>query len=281
VGQTSTADVLAKAYLMLEAVAYHPKQFSERILSILAREGSVADDLATRWTEVCAIRAAGQMRLHGAVPLLIKVLTEPHEDWVYEECVIALTRIGSDDVVKAVWNAAALAPDRFKDYLAWVLEGIHTDLAEQAALHLFNKAEDPATKIAFAHALLSDFAIDGITAVRNLIVNEEVSEDLQELRQAWMAVCLLAEADFPELEAWQAQMREEQTFREQWQTPEFPVVDTWSSQLANSQQASGTEQRPPEPIRIPQIRKFRNVGRNEPCPCNSGKKFKSCCMRPR
>jgi uncharacterized protein YecA (UPF0149 family) len=221
------------------------------------------------------------MRLEVAIPSLVKILTEAHEDWVYEECVIGLTRIGGDEVVKAVWNAAALAPDHFKEYAAWVLEGIHNDLAEQAALHLLHQAEDPATKIAFAHALLSDFAIDGITAVRNLIVDAEISEDIHELRQAWMAVCLLAEADFPELEAWQAQMREEQTYREQWQTPEFPVVDTWSAQLANPQLASGNEQRPPDPIRIPQIRKFRNVGRNEPCPCNSGKKFKSCCMRPR
>ena len=26
------------------------------------------------------------------------------------------------------------------------------------------------------------------------------------------------------------------------------------------------------------IRKFDKVGRNDPCPCGSGKKFKNCCM---
>ena len=31
---------------------------------------------------------------------------------------------------------------------------------------------------------------------------------------------------------------------------------------------------PPEPIRNP----LRNVGRNDPCPCGSGKKFKKCCL---
>ena len=31
----------------------------------------------------------------------------------------------------------------------------------------------------------------------------------------------------------------------------------------------------PEPIRY----QAQRVGRNDPCPCNSGKKFKSCCMR--
>jgi len=28
----------------------------------------------------------------------------------------------------------------------------------------------------------------------------------------------------------------------------------------------------------PQVRKHHKVGRNEPCPCGSGKKFKKCCI---
>jgi preprotein translocase subunit SecA len=32
---------------------------------------------------------------------------------------------------------------------------------------------------------------------------------------------------------------------------------------------------PPEPI-APVVREGRKVGRNEPCPCGSGKKFKHC-----
>ena len=30
----------------------------------------------------------------------------------------------------------------------------------------------------------------------------------------------------------------------------------------------------------PAVNPFRNVGRNDPCPCGSGKKFKKCCMPP-
>jgi uncharacterized protein len=28
----------------------------------------------------------------------------------------------------------------------------------------------------------------------------------------------------------------------------------------------------------PALNPFRNVGRNDPCPCGSGKKFKKCCL---
>jgi preprotein translocase subunit SecA len=39
--------------------------------------------------------------------------------------------------------------------------------------------------------------------------------------------------------------------------------------------AGAAEQGPP-PSAIPQVRAERKVGRNEPCPCGSGKKYKSC-----
>jgi hypothetical protein len=35
------------------------------------------------------------------------------------------------------------------------------------------------------------------------------------------------------------------------------------------------EEDAPEPVE----NKFRNVGRNDPCPCGSGKKYKKCCLR--
>jgi len=51
-----------------------------------------------------------------------------------------------------------------------------------------------------------------------------------------------------------------------------------AGEIAAQQQAAidGTQSdRKPEPIRLHQKR----VGRNDPCPCGSGKKFKNCCMR--
>jgi preprotein translocase subunit SecA len=54
-----------------------------------------------------------------------------------------------------------------------------------------------------------------------------------------------------------------------------------TSEIARQQQAaidaSGSGDKKPEPIR----RRGKKVGRNDPCPCGSGKKYKSCCMRKR
>ncbi|MBN1910291.1 MAG: SEC-C domain-containing protein [Pirellulales bacterium] len=57
---------------------------------------------------------------------------------------------------------------------------------------------------------------------------------------------------------------------------EAPSAD----QITDQQQAAidGTQSdRKPEPIR----NRAQHVGRNDPCPCGSGKKFKNCCMRKR
>ena len=41
------------------------------------------------------------------------------------------------------------------------------------------------------------------------------------------------------------------------------LADDWSLGLAEAAPASNP---------------FRNIGRNDPCPCGSGKKFKKCCL---
>jgi len=36
--------------------------------------------------------------------------------------------------------------------------------------------------------------------------------------------------------------------------------------------------RPPEPDNLPVVNSWRKVGRNDPCPCGSGKKAKHYCL---
>lgn len=278
--QQKSTDTLARAYQLLEVVGRHPDKYADRILTLLGEKVDRGENLARAWMQVCAVRVPGQMRLEAAVPDLIRLMQEVSETWVYDDCVVALTRIGSDAVVKAVWNACAVSPDHFRQYAAWVLESIHGDLSVEAALHLFESAEDLSTKTGFGHALLSGFAVDGIAPVRHLVLNNPPSEELNELRDSLVAVCTLMEAELPEMEAWRAAMAEEVDPPSVDGGVEFPVVDTWSSQVGR---APSPSKRPASsrPLVIPKRRggRFQGVGRNDPCPCNSGKKYKSCCMR--
>ena len=150
--------LLGRAYQLLEAVGHHPSEFAIRVLACLDGADDRLD-LVAAWKQVCCIQAVGQMRLVEAVPRLIAILQAAREEWVRDDCVTALVRIGGDAVVKAIWNACAVQPAAFYDYAAWILECVHSDLAAEAALHLLQQSNGVDTKIALAHALLSDFPL--------------------------------------------------------------------------------------------------------------------------
>jgi preprotein translocase subunit SecA len=59
-------------------------------------------------------------------------------------------------------------------------------------------------------------------------------------------------------------------------------VQTSEPSSSSSRRAAEIENAEPEPsiqVTAPQRREMPKVGRNEPCPCGSGKKFKNCCGR--
>jgi hypothetical protein len=80
-----------------------------------------------------------------------------------------------------------------------------------------------------------------------------------------------------EEEARQIQISRNILFREnvqrtEWHDSEYPETTVAHPKLAVGSHGS-RELRPPWPA------KARHVGRNEPCPCGSGAKFKHCCLR--
>ena len=81
-----------------------------------------------------------------------------------------------------------------------------------------------------------------------------------------MAACTLAGQEFPELEGWRAEGREENRRKPfLFGGPAAPAVPPPVARLPAVPQA-------------PILRVERRVGRNDPCPCGSGKKFKKCCV---
>ena len=76
---------------------------------------------------------------------------------------------------------------------------------------------------------------------------------------------------------YQVQMAEEESIPQRRQQQPFsmsrgPMEDVFSQ---------GRQQAPPpgqgQPVQQTVKREGRKVGRNEPCPCGSGKKYKKCC----
>jgi hypothetical protein len=265
----------------------------ERMMELLQTEIVDEDeDSALIWLEPKLIRLAGLIRHQPALPILVEKLRIA-TDSLNEECQMALIRLGTDDVVRTIAN---LFPD---EEWAWQLfassafENIHSDEtvgAATALLQIESLEEDIRQHI--AHGLANQFSTDGLQTLADYLDsrddwldNPEWSETLPLMRVASQ----LLQVELPRLEEWESQM--DAAIRSGRATlikgfnpwdrfddgPWAPVDDEPYFEAApEGGLVDDFNFRDPPPATV--VHETPRVGRNDPCPCGSGKKFKKCCQ---
>jgi hypothetical protein len=140
-----------------------------------------------------------------------------------------------------------------------------------------------------AHALLYQFATEGIEATRQLLLGrQELDFEGRGLRDDLLETCTLMGERFPEYDEWLAASRaEKEAHRERVKELEGDPAGLLMyalGKLTGKKMAEVPRAKPPLPpkphLSLPrQPERKTRVGRNDPCPCGSGKKFKKCCGR--
>lgn len=245
----------AEAEDIAEALARDGSQV-ERIMALLKEEVDPETVTALTWLEIFVVQMAGQMRYEPALPLLIKKFLIDGEV-LNEECDKALTKIGTDAVVQAVRDAYPQAPTHFRFYASGVFGGIHSDLAVSAGLELLSMELDLDLRTWLATALVDQFSTEAIDAARNLLAEDHPDSD--DLKSGVVVACKLMDYDVPELRQWERELAE---LRRPFASrdllpPSFNELDEETEVAPSSTSVK--------------------IGRNDPCPCGSGKKFKKCC----
>ena len=258
---------LDQAFRLAEAVA-RDESSARRVLDILAQTQESYENNPMGWMDPLAARIAGEMRLEAAVPLLVKKLAEDGGDLMNEACARAFVKIGSEAVVEAIATAFPQAPWHFKLYSSSSLGDIHCQPAAPAALGLLAREESADIRANLILAVLSSFDSEGIAPAREL-----TQRGNREVRRSLVAASILMGQTFPELERWtEEQRKQDETMRrrmEDWAvTPPPPKPKAMASSLDDLLKA------PPQPLAAGK----KKAGRNDPCPCGSGKKYKKCCM---
>jgi SEC-C motif len=256
---------------LVETLGRGGATFEQRVLSMLDEGLEDSDDAARSLIQGFVIRLAGEMRLHAAVPALVELLKQDDE-WFNEECERALTRIGGDDVVRLVSHEFPDAEWHFRLYGANVLEHSHSELAIAKCLELFEPEEDETIKVMLGQALLAQFTTEAIEPVREFILQSTLDPEILDLRETLIAASTVLGIGFPEREQWKSEQqtsREQrrELFAEKYGLPS-QVVDAW-----NEDDYSDFDE-----VEDDIIRAGPKIGRNEPCPCGSGKKYKKCCL---
>lgn len=279
---------LGYAKRVVEALARYGHECEERVRTILLQKVEDFHHNPMKWMEPLAVRLAGEARLDSTVPLLVTKLIEDGGDLLNQECAKALTRIGTSTVLEAVAEAYPSAAHHFRLYATDPLEYIHSDLAVAKCLKLLRRAQDVRIRDNLAHALLSQFAQAGVEEARKLPLGREHDIESRDLRLCLLETCTLTGGRFPEYDEWLANEKAEK--EEHWKRVKELEGDPNGLLMFALENLAGKRaaEMPKAKPSLPPASRFapprqpaskQKVGRNSPCPCGSGKKFKICCMK--
>jgi hypothetical protein len=193
---------------------------------------------------------AGELREESVVPQLVNLFKKEDEsDLLFEELANTLVKIGTEQVVREVEKVALYGNTYF--YTLDVLGRIKTREAEQALSTLFDRTDDITAKTLIADYLCQQLSTAAIPKIEAFI-EEGYDEGMLCLEESIYVNCIMNGIDHPKLPQWRKLIEkvEHQSMDEQ----SLPVPQ-------------------PHPIQIKE-----KVGRNDPCPCGSGKKYKKCCL---
>ncbi|HEX4145667.1 MAG TPA: SEC-C metal-binding domain-containing protein [Pirellulales bacterium] len=265
---------------LIDALARYPEQFAEEALKILEREDS-QDSL-----EVMAVRLAGAMKLEAATEALIDMLAD-FDSWAADSARWALPRIGTDSVVRKL-AARYVEDEGLRPEIASLLQHFYSDTCVQICLELLELEPDDEERQSLIEALLSNFATEAIEPARQFILAHEKTPSLVEFRDVLLLTCRILDARFPEFDAWQEDSTHDVEFLRAWYeehgSDDFDDEGAWDADdffdeefdepALDDTGDSGFDVEPPDTV----VRHEARVGRNDPCPCGSGKKYKKCCL---
>ncbi len=261
---------------LVEALAPFDVPDTETLCTLLE-----SPDNEHRWLEIFLIDLAGERRVHETIPILVDKF-RIDTDYMLERCSEALAKIGDPEAVRLIRNAFPNEPWSYRLYTSSLLGKIKVQESEEAIIALLESENDTTIRTNLCLGLCKLFSRRGVDVVRHEI-QTQYDSSLVELEEELLPVAHVLGIDLPDADEWR-QRREE---REQFQAQRQREMNELGSRYAALKEQGidpfaklGSSSRRPEPADTATYRHHdARVGRNDPCPCGSGKKHKKCCGR--
>lgn len=258
-----------EAEALAEALGRRGDRHAARMMSLLEKSVESYDNNPMVWLEPLMVLMAGEMRHAPAAPLIIDKLHEDGEV-LNEECRDALVKIGTDAAMRRLGEAFPSAEWHFRLYAASVLGAVHSDQAVQTCSELLGAETDRDIRANLATSLADQFSEEGNQIAREVLL--EMDSEASDLKQSLLVSCTLTGQDFPELVEWRKEANRFLQLQKNWGRSPEPAFEPPAVQAVRR-----IDEKPswsPSPVRAE-----KKAGRNDPCPCGSGKKYKACCLR--
>jgi hypothetical protein len=263
--------------LLVERIAAAGDRYEAEMLSHLQQPDGGPDD-AQCWITGLMIILAGRTRCEAAIPHLLAKY-EVDWDWYNEQIMYALVHIGTEPVLRAVAETYDGQPWYVRNYLTSVFENVHVENSIDYTLPRVAQEDDGHLRGQLGIALASQFDDRGIEPARDLYYEDPADGEREEIVTRLFTLACLADIDLLEKEDWGRS-----------------IEDDWNQfqerRAAAEQELAGigrrlSAARSPKPVNdhiagaftatAPIVHEAPRIGRNDPCPCGSGKKYKKCC----
>lgn len=236
------------------------------------------------------IRLAGQGRREETAPAILGLM-ELDGDYLLEACQEALCRIGSLQVARIAAEKWNVLPDFVHIYLAAALGAVKQPDGEEFLLAILDKESDLGHRTSLCEQLCVNFSRRGLDVVGRQI---ELGYDpsIADLVDDAIAVGRVLGLELPDVDRWRQARRK-------WEAKSFVAALRRKFELMAKEKGIDLDdlrKSVSNSTRLPQRAStssiaddawesesttIRNegpsIGRNEPCPCGSGKKYKKCC----
>lgn len=258
---------------LTSALVGNPAFSAERAIATLRDETRQG-----QWLEIFAVRLVRLLRLAEAIPELVTRL-EIDDDAMCEEAPEALCAIGTDAVIDSMaerWNTGAWG---YKFSVSHVLGGIHTEKSLAVSLDFASheQGRDQDLQCRLYEAATLNFDTSAIEPVRRFLLTAMPNPEVGHIRDCFLVLCELTGERVPELERWKIESKRDRE-RVAKKMAEWKRQDSLQSKpVARTPDRDTYRAPPPDTI----VRDTARIGRNDPCLCGSGKKFKKCCGKNR
>ncbi len=229
----------------------------------------------TGWDDTFLSYLVGELRLTETIPFLINNLKR-QGDFLCDSSQEALIKIGTSEVVKAIHNEYFKGSDHFRLNSAIVLKNTKVPESEEIIIDILPKEKNISIKTLLANALCAQLSVKGIPLVMNLI-NKGYDRIMVSLEKQMYVNCIINNIDRPELLKWREEIKahelEVKEAKEKFEKGDFSVEDFKDSLEELYKKMNERKE-------LKELYSGKEkVGRNDPCPCGSGKKYKKCCLK--
>jgi hypothetical protein len=281
------------AEALVERIASAKETFAGRVHQLLER--SEVSNGYEEWQTGFMIELAGRLRLESSAEPVYRQFDKDW-DWYNDEIMRALVRIGTPAVSTLVRERYVGSPWYVRLFSHGVFESVHHDSAVDDVLQVLPHEGDEGLRGHLGIALASHFDDRGIGPA--LAIYREYPDDKERFAiiERLFAHASLANIDLAEKDRWEEQIAAKwKAFGENRgelnRLLESALDDADSGDEDNNfcddewlhAGALGSSSRSDREVYgrklEPIVHTAPQIGRNERCPCGSGKKYKQCCLR--